>query len=169
MAQVIFADPLGLPFRRVLRDEIVHLLTTRGEDYWNSQEGGGSAQLYFSEDETTKSVSTEIGLNLTVKDGAGIYVEHHGKDKKCQFVRDGELDVSNLIRIFDPNEGFRLFPRCLFVPAAIAVEAVSYFFEAGDRSPKVEWMWSGTMPWPVLEQETERIRKLEKKRRRKGD
>lgn len=166
MPQVIFADPLGLPFRRVSRDEMVELLTTRGEDYWNSQDGGGSAQLYFSDDENTKSVSVEIGLNFTAKDGVGIYVEHHGKDKKIHFVRDGELDVSNLVRIFDPNEGFRLFPRCLFVSVAMAVEAVSYFFEAGDRSPNVEWMWSGTMPWTVLEQETERIRKIERQRQR---
>jgi hypothetical protein len=168
MPQVVFADPLGQSFRRVSREEIVELLATRTEEYWNSTVGAGSAQLYFCEDEDARSVSTEIALNFTMNDSAGVYIEHHCKGDDYHLLCSGELDiVANMVRIFGGQEGFRLFPRCLFVPLADATEAVSYFFMNGGRSPNVKWLPIRAISWPEIERETERIREVERKERQK--
>jgi hypothetical protein len=92
MPQVVFADSLGGPFRNVFSEEIVTLLSIRGEEYWNSKNGSGSAQLFYCEDETQRDVSTEIALNITVNDEAGVYISHRGSDGRPHSACVGEMD-----------------------------------------------------------------------------
>ena len=94
-----------------------------------------------------------------MKDNIGVYICHYGKDRRSHSACWGNLDMGTIVRIFDAHEGIRLFPRSLFVPSTDAKEAISYFFENGGRSPNVQWLWSGSIPWHELESETDKVRK----------
>jgi len=91
-----------------------------------------------------------------------VYIDHHAGGDNWHNACVEELNIGDLVRIFDAHEGFRLFPRCLFVLIPDATEAISYFFQNGGRSPKVQWLHTGSIPWAELEKETERIRNTER-------
>lgn len=154
MAEVVFGDPLGGPYRPVTCDEITQLLKTKGEGFWNNDEGSGFADLYYSFEDNARTLNTNIALVLTVKDGVGVHIGHkrkHGNGRTdWHFAFMGDWDFSKTIQI-NYSGSTRILPTNLFIPLSGAIEVVSYFFVDGDRTPKVQWLESSKIPWSDFE------------------
>ena len=148
MPDVVFRCPVDGTNREVDAEEVVHLLRTRGEDYWNDPDGSGFAGLsYFPEGNGNKP-GMVASLDVTRLDRLGfhLFYRYEVAEFDSPYYRDAEFSYTyrgGELRSRSPVHWAgqrRLIFDALFVDVPTAEAAVREFIATGGRAPEVAWI-----------------------------
>ncbi|WP_143394030.1 hypothetical protein [Fimbriiglobus ruber] len=146
--EIIYADPIGSPFRPVDLDEIVNLLRTHRDDYWLPQNVQALASLTFCPQGWADGLPQPSEVQFFRREGLGFHFYHvHdlGFGKTAKFMAARNLDYSKSISITLANDEQNVFAN-LFVDIHHAVNIVSQFFIDGGRTGQVAWVDIRSLP-----------------------
>lgn len=148
MPDVVFTCPVDGTNREVDAEEVVHLLRTRGEDYWNDPDGSGFARLSYFPEGNGNEPGLTASLDITRLDRLGFHVfyRYEVAELDSPYYREPEFsytyrggELGSRSRVNWAGEEQQIYDA-LFVDLPDAVAAVREFIATGGRAPDVAWI-----------------------------
>lgn len=149
MGNISFISPDGSLNREPELDDMIELMHSRGEDFWNSNCDTGFATLEYSQQKARIAQ-----LVFTKKDTFGFHMlfdEYPDQREKWRSYlsvgSDNYEDVAEVNLCDSPI----LLPRAYFIDDSQAEEVVRAFFHGGKRTESDFWKPTAELKWDLQE------------------
>jgi hypothetical protein len=156
VADVLFADPSGMPFQLVTLDTVLALIDKQDDAYWNDAGGSGNASLYFYSRGQAASKYQDSYVDFTMKNGVGYHFYYcdtpSGVVQESYYAARGK-DFAEYTWISQGGTQVKV-PTALFVEREQALAIVRAFFASGQRSKDVLWLPPKEIPWRTIQSQT---------------
>lgn len=145
MPRIDFEPPVGLPVKNAKLEDIIDLVRTRGEDYWNSWNNTGMGILSYHRGKVETA-----SLIVIKRDGYGFHLvfREYPHNLTTDFFAEGCDDYRDVTELHLSGNLHR-FPRALFVTEKQAEKVVTKFFSEGKRHRGVKWIPMLKLKWDI--------------------
>lgn len=149
MDKTRFTSPNGSLVRSPSLNDIVGLIQTKGEDFWNSHDDTGFATLeYYRGDQRIAC------LIFTKKDGYGFHMKFVEQPDQQGSTRNylsvGNDNYDDVVEV-NLCESPIWLPRAFFIDEELAEQVIRLFFQGGERHQRGIWIPTTELNWDLIE------------------